>query len=102
MPNTPHHVVQRGHSRQTVYGRERRLQLLQGEPNFFKQKFGRKIFAYCLMNHIHLIIDPGNNTEMLCELMKRVAGRQTRSVNKLEKPTGSLEEGRFKSSLGFL
>jgi putative transposase len=30
--------------------------------------------------------------------MKRVAGRQTRYVNKLEKRTGSLWEGRYKSS----
>ena len=30
--------------------------------------------------------------------MKRVAGRQTRYLNKLEKRTGSLWEGRFKSS----
>ena len=32
-------------------------------------------------------------------LMKRVAGRQTRYVNKLEKRSGSLWEGRFKSSI---
>lgn len=31
--------------------------------------------------------------------MKRLAGRQTRYVNKLEKRTGSLWEGRFKSSI---
>ena len=32
-------------------------------------------------------------------LMKRVAGRQTRYVNRLEKRSGSLWEGRFKSSI---
>lgn len=36
---------------------------------------------------------------MLSQLMKRVAGRQTRYVNKLEKRSGSLWEGRFKSSI---
>ena len=30
--------------------------------------------------------------------MKRIAGRQTRRVNKIEKRTGSLWEGRYKSS----
>ncbi len=50
-------------------------------------------------NHVHLVIDPGTNPESLSLLMKRVAGRQTRNVNKLEKRSGSLWEGRFKSSI---
>jgi putative transposase len=52
-----------------------------------------------MTNHVHLIVDPGNNPESLSLLMKRVAGRQTRYVNKLERRTGSLWEGRFKSSI---
>ncbi len=52
-----------------------------------------------MTNHVHLIVDPGDNPESLSLLMKRVAGRQTRYVNKHEKRTGSLWEGRFKSSI---
>ncbi len=52
-----------------------------------------------MTNHIHLVVDPGANPKSLSLLMKRVAGRQTRYVNKLEKRTGSLWEGRFKSSI---
>ncbi|MGB3223852.1 MAG: transposase [Desulforhopalus sp.] len=100
MPNTPHHVVQRGHNRQTVFVGEDDFDYYRENLIFFKQEFNCKIFAYCLMtNHVHLIIDPGDNPEMLSQLMKRVAGRQTRYVNKLEKRTGSLWEGRFKSSI---
>ncbi|MBU1184655.1 MAG: transposase, partial [Proteobacteria bacterium] len=56
-------------------------------------------YAYCLMrNHVHLIIDPGEDERNLGCLMKRVAGRHTRHVNRLERRTGSLWEGRFKSS----
>jgi putative transposase len=51
-----------------------------------------------MTNHVHLIIDPGDNEANLAKLMKRVAGRQTRYVNKLEKRTGTLWEGRYKSS----
>lgn len=66
----------------------------------FKQEFGCRIFAYCLMtNHVHLVVDPGKNSESLSLLMKRVAGRQTRYVNKRENRSGSLWEGRFKSSI---
>jgi putative transposase len=45
-----------------------------------------------------MIVDPGEDERNLAKLMKRVAGRQTRYVNKLEKRTGSLWEGRYKSS----
>jgi len=48
-----------------------------------------------MTNHVHLIIDPGDKPESLSLFMKRLAGRQTRFVNKQEKRTGSLWEGRF-------
>ena len=43
-----------------------------------------------LTNHVHLIVDPGEDGGNLARLMKREAGRQTRYLNKLEKRTGSL------------
>ena len=52
-----------------------------------------------MTNHLHMVIDPCDNAESISLLMKRVAGRQTRYVNKLEQRTGSLWEGRFKSSI---
>ena len=51
-----------------------------------------------MTNHVHLIIDPGEEARNLACLMKRVAGRHTRYVNRLERRTGSVWEGRFKSS----
>jgi putative transposase len=92
--------VQRGHNRQTVFVSDDDYNYYRENLIEFKREFNCRIYAYCLMtNHVHLIIDPGDNPEMLSQLMKRVAGRQTRYVNKLEKRTGSLWEGRFKSSI---
>jgi REP-associated tyrosine transposase len=51
-----------------------------------------------MTNHFHLVIDPGDNHENLGRLMKRVAGRQTRDGNCQEGRSGTLWEGRFKSS----
>jgi len=51
-----------------------------------------------MTNHVHLIIDSGNDPSRLGKLMKIVAGHQTRRVNKLEGRTGTLWEGRYKSS----
>ena len=49
-------------------------------------------------NHVHLVIDPSGNPENLAKLMKRVAGRQTRCANRVEGRSGTLWEGRYKSS----
>ena len=51
-----------------------------------------------MTNHVHLILVP-DDTEGLGQLMKRLAGRQTRHHNKLECRSGTLWEGRYKSSL---
>ncbi len=100
IPNTPHHIMQRGHNRQVVFSSEEEFQYYRENLIEFKKQFGCKVYAYCLMtNHVHLIVNPGKNPEALSLLMKRLAGRQTRYVNKLEERSGSLWEGRFKSSI---
>lgn len=100
LPNTPHHIMQRGHNRQVVFASEDDFAYYRENLILFKKEFDCKIYAYCLMtNHVHLIVDPGSNPESLSLLMKRIAGRQTRYVNTLEKRSGSLWEGRYKSSI---
>ena len=99
VPNTPHHIVQRGHNRQVVFVERQDYHYYLQNLREWKEKLTCKIYAYCLMtNHIHLIVDPGEDPDNLALLMKRVTGRQTRLVNYLEKRTGSLWEGRYKSS----
>ena len=95
----PHHIIQRGHNRQVVFASDEDYQYYLDNLCEWKEKLGCKVYAYCLMtNHVHLIVDPGEDGGNLARLMKRVAGRQTRYLNRLEKRTGSLWEGRFKSS----
>jgi putative transposase len=100
LPNTPHHVMQRGHNRQVVFASDDDFAYYRSNMICFKKEFGCKIYSYCLMsNHVHLIVNPGDTLESLSLLMKRLAGRQTRYVNRIEKRSGSLWEGRFKSSI---
>jgi putative transposase len=47
---------------------------------------------------VHLIVDPGRDPHSLGRLLKRLAGRQTRRVNARQGRTGTLWEGRSKSS----
>lgn len=100
LSHTPHHIVQRGHNRQTIFVSDDDYNYYRENLIDCKREFGCKIYAYCLMtNHVHLVINPGKKPESLSLLMKRVAGRQTRYVNKLEGRSGSLWEGRYKSSI---
>jgi putative transposase len=52
-----------------------------------------------MTNHVHLILDPGDDVTVLGRLMKRVAGVYTRYVNRVEHRTGTVWNGRYKSSL---
>lgn len=98
-PNHPHHIIHRGHNRQPVFMSDDDYLYYLDNLYEWKTKLQCRLYAYCLMtNHVHLIVDPGEKEESLAKLMKRVAGRQTRYVNKLGKRTGTLWEGRYKSS----
>jgi len=51
-----------------------------------------------MTNHVHLLLAP-EEPAGIGRLMKRLAGRQTRHHNRLEGRSGTLWEGRYKSSL---
>lgn len=99
LPHYPHHIVQRGHNRQVIFAEPldylRYIETLRE----FKERFGVEVYAFCLMtNHVHLLLSPRESSS-LAKLMKRLGGRQTRYCNRLEGRTGTLWEGRYKSSL---
>jgi len=95
----PHHIIQRGHNRQTVFAADDDYLYYLANLAEWKKQLGCKVYSYCLMtNHVHLIVDPGVDERHLSLLMKRVAGRQTRYINTQEQRSGTLWEGRYKSS----
>ena len=99
VPNFPHHVVQRGHNRNAVFVEEHDYQYYLETLNEWKTTLNIKVYAWCLMtNHVHLILNPGEDRQAIGLLMKRLAGRQTRYVNKREQRSGTLWEGRYKAS----
>jgi len=51
-----------------------------------------------MTNHVHLVVKANDNVTAIPQLMKRLAGRQTRFMNALKKRSGSLSEGRYKIS----
>ena len=97
--NYPHHIVQRGHNRQMVFAADDDYRYYLDTLKKWKVEYGVKVYGYCLMtNHVHLVLEPPDETAVLGRLMKRLAGRQTRYVNRLEGRRGTLWESRYKSS----
>lgn len=99
LQNYPHHIVQRGHNRQVVFPTEEDFRYYLETLKAGKSEFGVKVYGYCLMtNHVHLVLEPPGEVAVLGRLMKRLAGRQTRYMNRLEGRRGTLWESRYKSS----
>lgn len=99
VPNVPHHVVQRGHNRLSIFAEPADFNYYLQTLREWKRTLGVKVYGYCLMtNHVHLILEPSDDAHVIGKLMRRLAGRQTRYVNRLEGRTGSLWEGRYKAS----
>jgi len=92
LPCFPHHIVQRGHDRRAVFiaalARENYPWVLAESRTLL----GIKVYAYCL------IVDPGTEAASLSQLMKRLAGRHTRRIDRLERRSGTAWNGRFKCS----
>jgi putative transposase len=92
----PHHIVQRGHRRNAVFFSDfDRLDYLTTLREC-RSELSISIYAYCLMtNHVHLVVNPGDDPRNLSLLMKRLAGRHSRRLGRLHGWSGSLWEGRF-------
>jgi len=97
--DSPHHIIHRGYDRQPIFACDEDYQYYLDNLAELKEASSCKIYAFCLMaNHVHLIVDPGDQPDGIGKLMKRLAGRQTRHMNRLAGRSGTLWEGRFRSS----
>jgi putative transposase len=99
LPDVPLHVVQRGNNRATCFFSEvdRRFYLKCLATAALAR--GCAIHAYVLMtNHVHLLVTP-SEAGAIGAMMQDVGRRYVRVINSIHERTGSLWEGRFKSSL---
>ena len=76
LPNYPHHIVQRGHNKQVVFAEEADYRYYLSTLEDFKDLYDVEVYGFCLMtNHIQLILQAGEATAGLGQLMKRLCGR---------------------------
>jgi putative transposase len=95
----PHHITQRGNNRSPIFFSDDDYSFFLEVLQEAKLKHSCLIYSYCLMgNHFHLLVEP-KEKENISLLMKFLGAKYVRYVNKIYNRTGTLWEGRFKSSL---
>ena len=99
IPGIPQHVTQRGNNRQACFYADEDYRLYLELLNDACRLHACHLHAYALMtNHVHLLITPSTPdgvSRVMCDL-----GRDfVRTFNRNYQRTGTLWEGRFKSSL---
>ena len=99
LPGYPHHIIQRGNNRQAIFTTVADYQYLLALLDENAEKFAVDIHAYVLMtNHFHLLVTPQTDTG-LPQMMQAVGRSYVRYFNDLQSRTGTLWEGRYRSTL---
>lgn len=98
IPNTPHHVTQRGVRSMNIFFKHDDYEYYK--KILFEQSkiHGLKIVSYCLMtNHVHLIVIP-KTKESLAKAIGETHRLYTRKINFEQKVKGHLFQERFYST----
>ncbi len=99
LPGLPYHVVQRGNNREPCFIEPENYQVYLQLWKTIVLRYGVSVHAYCLMtNHIHFLVTPEKESS-LSNTMKVVGSRYAQYINKRYGRTGTLWEGRHRSSL---
>jgi putative transposase len=95
----PQHVIQRGNNRQVCFVGDEDFEQYESWLKAYSIKYGVEIHAWVFMtNHVHLLCTP--LADKAISLMMQALGRQyVRYFNGKYRRTGTLWEGRFKSSI---
>lgn len=99
LPAFPHHVIQRGNNGQPVFlsAADYSAMLALLEEN--AQKFGVALHAYVLMeNHFDLLVTPTSDGG-LPQMMQAIGRRYVRYFNDCHGRSGTLWEGRYRSTV---
>ena len=98
VPGYPHHVIQRGNNRQPIFASDADRRLLLALWAEYAKKFQVAIHAYVLMsNHVHLLVTP-EAADSLPRMMQGVGRRYVRYFNDSQGRSGTLWEGRYRST----
>lgn len=99
LPGMPYHIVQRGNNREPCFIEAENYQFYLSLWESISKRYGVSVHAYCLMtNHIHFLLTPETESS-ISNTMQVVGSRYAQYINLKYKRTGTLWEGRHRSSL---
>lgn len=99
VPGYPHHVIQRGNNRQPIFVAAEDFGRMLALLSEYARQFQVAIHAYVLMdNHFHLLATP-ETAEGLPKMMQAVGRSYVRYFNDHHGRSGTLWEGRYRSTL---
>jgi putative transposase len=99
VPGYPHHIIQRGNNRQAIFSTTVDYELLLSLVDEHARKQQVAIHGYVLMsNHFHLLATP-ETAEGIPQMMQAVGRRYVRNYNLRQARSGTLWEGRYRSTL---
>ena len=98
LPDTPIHVIQRGHNRLPCFFSEADYRYYRHWLRKYADATACAVHAYVLMtNHVHLLLTP-QDLHGPSRLMQNLGMRYVAYVNRVQARRGTLWEGRFRAS----
>lgn len=98
-PGLPIHVTQRGHNRDITFHDEEDFACFREILHHASRRAACAVHAYVLMsNHVHVLLTPSHPLGP-ARMMQCVGSRFVRFWNRRHRRTGTLWDGRFKSSV---
>jgi putative transposase len=95
----PHHIIQRGNNRQAIFTTPADYRFMLDLLAESAKKFDVSVHAYVLMsNHFHLLVTP-QTAEGLPKMMQAVGHTYVGYFNRAQLRSGTLWDGRYKSTV---
>ena len=99
LPGIPQQVIQRGNNKQVSFFSDEDYAVYLDKLKLYSQKYSVAVHSYVLMtNHVHLLMTPETG-QGVSQLMQSLGRYYVRYINQTYKRTGTLWEGRYKSTL---
>lgn len=99
LPGVPHHILQRGNNRQPIFSGPADYQLMLTLLEAHARAQAVAVHGYVLMpNHFHLLATPETATGV-ASMMQAVGRAYVRRYNQAQGRSGTLWEGRYRSTL---
>lgn len=99
LPGVPAHVVQRGNNREACFFQDEDYQFYLAVLGDALKRYRVQLHAYVLMtNHVHLLMTPTDESG-ISRVMQHLGRLYVLYVNRTYRRSGTLWEGRHKSSL---